>query len=546
MKQPDDIHLSRAEGEALIERVKANTLSEGDRQVVVKLIELWFWLTFALTEAKLSISRLKRLLFGSGRKDGPDDHDDSPSAGGGSVEPNPAPLAPVLPAEAPLDNEVKPNTPRRGHGRHSAQAYTGAQVIACRHETLQAGELCPVCGRGTLYRLPPGVELRVDGQALLSALRYEREKLRCSACGELFTAPLPAAVGEHKYSAQARTVVVLARYYLGLPFHRLETFQASIGVPVADATLWELAEQVADCAYPVFDRLVYEAAQSALLYHDDTHARILSLLIENRKAAAGHLVLERSGIVTTGIVAQDGERTIILYFSGRAHAGENLSQVLEQRRPDLPKPLVMSDALAANTLTHEEAVIRCYCLFHGRRQFDEIQEVFPQCTRVIDDLTAVFHFEADTRRHAMSGEQRLAYHQQHSGPRLEALKRWLEEQLAEREVEPNSSLGKAFAYLLNRWPALTRFLVEVNAPLDSNTVERALKLMIRQRKNSLFFATAHSAYIGSLLTSLIATCVAGGVNVLRYLTALQEHRAAVCRAPQKWLPWNFTEQLQLA
>ena len=44
MKQPDDIHLSRAEGEALIERVKANTLSEGDRQVVVKLIELWFWL----------------------------------------------------------------------------------------------------------------------------------------------------------------------------------------------------------------------------------------------------------------------------------------------------------------------------------------------------------------------------------------------------------------------------------------------------------------------------------------------------------------------
>jgi hypothetical protein len=265
-----------------------------------------------------------------------------------------------------------------------------------------------------------------------------------------------------------------------------------------------------------------------------------------RKAAAGHQVLERTGIVTTGIVAQDGERTIILYFSGRAHAGENLSQVLEQRRPGLAKPLVMSDALAANTLTHEDEVIRCYCLFHGRRQFDEIKEVFPQCTRVIDDLTAVFRFEADTRKQALSGDQRLAYHQQHSGPLLEALKRWLEKQLAEREVEPNGSLGKAFAYLLKRWAELTRFLTEPNAPLDSSTVERALKLMIRQRKNSLFFATAHSAYIGSLLTSLIATCVAGGVNVLRYLTALQAHRAAVCRAPEKWLPWNFTDQVQPA
>jgi hypothetical protein len=89
-------------------------------------------------------------------------------------------------------------------------------------------------------------------------------------------------------------------------------------------------------------------------------------------------------------------------------------------------------------------------------------------------------------------------------------------------------------------------LTEVNAPLDSNTVERALKLLIRQRKNSLFFATEHSAYVGSLLTSLIATCVAAGVTVLSYLVALQAHRSAVCRAPAAWLPWNFTAQLSAA
>src|SRR5207248_3861682 len=50
--------------------------------------------------------------------------------------------------------------------------------------------------------------------------------------------------------------------------------------------------------------------------------------------------------------------------------------------------------------------------------------------------------------------------------------------------------------------------------LDNNTVERALKLFIRQRKNSLFYATEHSAYIASVLTSLIATCVHAGVNAL--------------------------------
>ena len=74
-------------------------------------------------------------------------------------------------------------------------------------------------------------------------------------------------------------------------------------------------------------------------------------------------------------------------------------------------------------------------------------------------------------------------------------------------------------------------------------MERALKLAIRQRKNSLFYATDYSAYIASMLTSLIATCLHAGVNALEYLVALQEHRAAVFRDPAAWLPWNYHANL---
>ena len=122
---------------------------------------------------------------------------------------------------------------------------------------------------------------------------------------------------------------------------------------------------------------------------------------------------------------------------------------------------------------------------------------------------------------------------------MEALKSGLDQQFEERNVEPNSSLGKACAYLLNHWQTLTRFLQVEQAPLENNIVERALKLAIRQRKNSLFYATDYSAYIASILTSLIATCLRAGVNALEYLVALQEHRAAVFRDPSAWLPWNY-------
>ena len=75
--------------------------------------------------------------------------------------------------------------------------------------------------------------------------------------------------------------------------------------------------------------------------------------------------------------------------------------------------------------------------------------------------------------------------------------------------------------------------------MDNNTAERALKLAIRQRKYSLFYATEHSASIASLLTSLIATCLQAGVNALEYLVALQENRTAVLRNPAAWLPGTY-------
>ena len=69
--------------------------------------------------------------------------------------------------------------------------------------------------------------------------------------------------------------------------------------------------------------------------------------------------------------------------------------------------------------------------------------------------------------------------------------------------------------------------------------ERALKLFIRQRNNSLFYKNAHSAYIASVLTSLIATCLYAGVNAVEYLVALQEHRGEVWADPAAWLPWAY-------
>src|SRR5690348_12890049 len=97
--------------------------------------------------------------------------------------------------------------------------------------------------------------------------------------------------------------------------------------------------------------------------------------------------------------------------------------------------------------------------------------------------------------------------------------------------------------MLGHGESRTRFLLEPGAPLDNNPAERALKLCIRQRQNSLFYATEHSASIASLLSSVIAPCVQAGVKALDYLVAVQEHRQEVFAHPGAWLPWNYPAAL---
>jgi hypothetical protein len=203
----------------------------------------------------------------------------------------------------------------------------------------------------------------------------------------------------------------------------------------------------------------------------------------------------------------------------------------------------MSDALSSNNAA-ETPLIRCHCLVHGRRQFSDLAEDFPaESAVVVNALKLIYDHDDEAREQGLNAQERLAYHQKYSAPVFTTLKTWLEQQTVERLVEPNSSVGKAIAYMLEHWATLTQCVKEPGAPLDNNVAERALKLAIRQRKNSLFYATEHSAYIASILTSVIATCVQAGVNALDYLVAVQEHRHEVFANPSAWLPWNYEAAL---
>ena len=126
---------------------------------------------------------------------------------------------------------------------------------------------------------------------------------------------------------------------------------------------------------------------------------------------------------------------------------------------------------------------------------------------------------------------------------MDALQKWMKAQLNEKKVEPNSGLGMAITYMLKRWEPLTLFLRESGVPLDNNICERALKMAILHRKNSLFYKTQNGARVGDMFMSIIHTCRLCGANPFDYITQLQKNAQRLLGNPERWMPWNYCRTL---
>ncbi len=532
------IDVDMKELEAILERAESAPLGDADRETLRAAFETLFAVTTELDTKGASIRRLRKLLFGSGSEKLAEILAGVPTGAGSQSGPDPAPEG--VDPEAP-DAQPANQKKRKGHGRNGASAYRGAKKVKVPHESLRSGERCPQCEQGKVYQAnPPAMIVRVTGQAPIDATVYELKRLRCNLCGLVFTARPPPGVGSQKYDERASSMIALLKYGSGFPFYRLEGLQAGLGIPLPSATQWEIVDESAAQIEPAYAELVHQAAQGEVLHNDDTPAKILDLMGKRRERLVSPPGSPgRTGIFTSGIVSRCGESTIALFFTGPEHAGENLEKVLARRSKELAAPIQMCDALSRN-VTGAFATIVGNCLSHGRRRFVDVVESFPEeCRFVLEVLRDVYHHDTQSRERKMSANERLALHQEKSAPRMQALKEWLDSQVEERKVEPNSSLGEAIQYMLNHWEKLTLFLRKAGAPLDNNLCERVLKKAILHRKNSMFYKTANGARVGDMYMSLIHTAELCGANPFEYLVALQRHRAEMVQCPGDWMPWNY-------
>ncbi len=475
-------------------------------------------------------------------------------------------LAGIVSASEKLKNVVpdaKAGQPKRRRKKNSkakqdSDTATVVEHQVCHHklQDYHKGQTCPECERGKLYKYEPATHLKITGQSPLLSTKHVMERLRCNTCGAYFTASVNSEDAlqdgplQHTYGYSARAIMAIHRYYAGNPFYRQQTLQKLFGMPVSASTVFDQCEHLANIAQPIMNALIHWSSAASQYALDDTGNRILNqgvIIKADRKTGKPR---QRSGIYTSGLIASrlDGQHSYqaVLFQTNIGHAGEWLDAILAERPPGTAPPIILCDALSRNFPSQLSDYHLTLCNTHARREFVDVLAHFPdKVPWILERYSDIWRNEDHCKAQELSEQARCDFHRQYSLPAMEDIRLWAEQQLASEQVEHNSGLGKAIRYFLRHYEALSNFCRIPGAQLDNNDMEATLKLIIRGRKNSLFFKTLAGAAVADVLTSLIATSVKAEINIFDYFINVQRYAHEVKQTPELFFPWNYQATLAL-
>jgi len=447
----------------------------------------------------------------------------------------------------------------KGHGRNGAKAYRNARHVFHMLALGVIGAVCEACRFGKMLPYREKVVIRIIGQPLLAAEAHHYELARCRACGHIIRAEGPACVHEGlgsdyiRYDWSACAMLGVMHYTSSAPFKRLESLHQGWGIPLPDANQWEVVSEGDDFLLPLYRALERHAIEKATSFRiDDTGSMVIALQrqIDDELAALVSLGEStrdvRTGINATALYWETPSGPIILFYTGRHHAGEIVDQVLRKRLASSPKLVKCTDGASKNfDHQHADKLVESTCNAHALLKFRDIKDKYPaEYAEAGSIYQQVFDNDDKAKALGLSPVDRMLFHQQHSKPLMEALKKMCEEKITSKSVEPNSRLWEPLTFVVNQWQRLTQFYKAPGVPLDSNLVEQALIIPVRYLAGSFNYHTEDGALVGDRFMSLIATARAQDVEPVAYLAECLRCHEDLAKRPEHYLPWVFAERLR--
>ena len=393
---------------------------------------------------------------------------------------------------------------------------------------------CPCC-QGAMHVIGEHRSERLD----IIPLRYQvivtcRPKYGCRACSDaVVQAPAPARLIEGGLPTERLVAhVLVGKYADHAPLYRQAQRLARQGINIDRSTLAFWVGYAAAELRPLWDALRFDLLRSCRLFVDETKVPVLDP--GRGKTKTGYFwALARDDRPWQGA---DPPAVVYTYAPGRG--AEHAAALLKGYAG-----IIQTDGYVAyKTVADQEgsSLVIAHCWSHLRREFFDITKSAPAplADEVLRRIAALYAIEAEIR--GRPAEERRTVRQDRSRPLVADLKLWFEQQLG--RLSGKSVLAGAIRYGLNHWAGLVRFLDDGRLEMDTNTVERAMRPIVLNRKNALFAGHDRGAENWAVVASLIETCKLHAINPETYLsdvlTKLVEgwpQRRLMDLAPWAWI-----------
>jgi transposase len=333
-------------------------------------------------------------------------------------------------------------------------------------------------------------------------LEYTRPVYKILDDSRIVTTPAPANVLDKSVAdVSVLAGLLIDKFCYHLPLYRQHQRLCQCGIQVSRASLSNWVSRAIDLLAPIVDAQARHVLRSRVLAMDETPIK------------AGRR--EKGKMRQAYFWPVYGEDDEIVFHYGASREHRHVQTLLGEFTGTL-----LSDGYEAYAAyaRQRERVTLAQCWAHCRRGFEEAHDSEPAASaEALALIGALYRHEAIIRDKGLEGEKKLAYRTEHSEPIVKGFWSWCDEQCHRPDLLPSNPLAKAVHYAKARHAGLQVFLSDPEVPLDTNHLERGLRVIPTGKKNWLFCWSEIGAKRVGIIQSLLVTCRLHGVDPYTYL-----------------------------
>jgi transposase len=314
--------------------------------------------------------------------------------------------------------------------------------------------------------------------------------------GELPPRPIDKGIAGPGLLAQ----IIIDKYTDHLPVHRqIQRFERE-GIKLPASTLTGWISGTCSLLEPLYEVHRKRVLSSNYLQADETPIKVLDKDKKGTTHRGFHWVYHAPQ-----------ERLVLFdYREGRGREGptECLKDFIGYLQTDGYAVYEEFDKKVDITLLH--------CMAHARRKFDEAKgNDLVRASHVLTEMQKLYALERQAKDNELSHDELYQLRQQQAVPVLDDLKTWMLENY--KAVLPQSTIGQALHYSLQRWDKLCLYTTDGRLQIDNNRIENTIRPVAIGRKNYLFAGSHNGARRAAMLYSFLGTCKINEVNPFEWL-----------------------------